>query len=497
MEPSTTAHCLNVYQTKQHEQAAILAEIQKRYNILSYARLIVFLLGVGVAYLLFRIGFWPGMLGGIASLLGFLYLVRAHTLVAEKKAYAQRLGEIIEGEKTALVGQWYERDAGKVFVDPAHDYAFDLDIFGRGSLFQYLNRTGTMLGRQRLADRLKGPDQDVEIVVAEQAAVREMKEQLDWMLRFEALGMAELQKQDASASILKWSRETPVLSKDRWIPLLTRYMPWIFGLTIAAWLIPDLPVLRAMLGGWHLPGWVPGAIFLMNLGIVGRRLSHTNAQQNQVGRKAEMLRTFAVLLEEIEKFPAQSDKLREEREALRTEDVPASEAIARLGDLSYMLDQRLNMIAGLLLNGIMLWDLRYVMRLEQWRATYQAALPQWFDILATWDARASLARFAWNHPAFVWPEVKQGDFRLEAAALGHPLLDPDTRVDNDVSIPHPGAFLITTGANMAGKSTFLRTVGVSLILGSLGAPVCAARYCFTPLRMMTSIRNSDSLTDHE
>lgn len=497
MESLANLSPATVYQQKSQEQSTVLVGIQKRYNVLSYARLLIFLLGVGLTYLLFQWGFWMGMLGGIASLLGFLYLVRAHTLVADERAYAKRREAIILAEIETLEGRWHQRDAGNAFVDPGHDFAFDLDIFGRGSLFQYLNRTGTMLGRQRLADRLKGPETDPEAVLGEQAGIRELSGQLDHLLRFEALGMEELQKKDESVSILNWLDEQPKLLHHRWFPAVVRFMPWIFALALAGWLIPDLPVLREMLGGWHLPGWVPGFVFLANLGIVGRQLSHTSTQHNQVGRKADLLRTFAVLFKEIESLATESPRLREEQERLGKGDSAASQAIERLGGLSYMLDQRLNMIAGILLNGVLLWDLRYIIRLEKWRETHRTDVVRWFEVLAKWDASASLARFAWNHPAFAWPEVNGGDFRLEADGLGHPLLDPASRVDNDVSIPHPGAFLIVTGANMAGKSTFLRTVGVSLILAGLGAPVCARRYQYSPLRMMTSIRNSDSLADHE
>jgi DNA mismatch repair ATPase MutS len=210
-----------------------------------------------------------------------------------------------------------------------------------------------------------------------------------------------------------------------------------------------------------------------------------------------MLNKYAALLKEIEAKSFESELLQSEQDRLKRRGKLASEAIADLGQLTYMLDQRLNAFAGLLLNGMVLWDIKYMVRLEKWRENHKEELPVWLDVIGKWDALLSWARFRYNHPSFVLPEVSEGEFLMEAKGLGHPLLDPATRVDNDMTLAKPGEFLIITGANMAGKSTFLRTVGVNLVLAMNGSVVCAQNFRFRPIELLTSVRATDSLQDHE
>jgi DNA mismatch repair ATPase MutS len=176
---------------------------------------------------------------------------------------------------------------------------------------------------------------------------------------------------------------------------------------------------------------------------------------------------------------------------------PSSEIIRHLGELAGLLDQRLNILVGLFLNGMILWDIKYLLRLEKWKRQYAEYLLPWLDMMGEWDALQSLGRYAFNYPEHVYPQVKEGEFHLIAKELGHPLLKPGVRVCNDMALHKTGEFLIITGANMAGKSTFLRTVGSNLILASCGAPVCAQSYSFVPIPLITSIRAHDSLEDNE
>ena len=474
-----------------------LTQVDRRYNILSWARLVVFLLGAGLTYGVFRLDPLSGLLAGGAALLGFLYLIKVHSQVADRRAYLRRLRDIQAGELRVLAGDWAQRESGQNLIDPKHAFSYDLDLFGPGSLFQYLNRTATWLGRQRLAGALLAPEQDPARIRARQAAVRELALQLDWQLDFEATGREHPEAAEDPKSLRDWVGGPTTFVGHRWYPALIRFMPWVFFLSFALWIVPDLPVLRTLLGGWHLSGWVPLALFFGNLGIVGQHLKATGQEQLQVGRKSRLLQTYASLLAKVTALDARTPHLQALQAALQTEEGTAPEAIERLSNLSYMLDQRLNMIAGLVLNGIMLWDLRYRYKLEQWRARHQAELDQWFAVVGEADALVSLARLAANRPDFTWPEVGEGDFHYEAEALGHPLLDPVTRVDNDLDIGQPGEFLIITGANMAGKSTFLRTVGVNLLLAMAGGPVCARSCRVVPIELITSIRASDSLYNHE
>ena len=420
-----------------------------------------------------------------------------HTEVAENREHQTRLQEINEDEIKTLEGDWRHREAGEDLIDHNHPYTYDMDIFGRASVFQYINRTGTILGRKVLSTWIQEPEQDVQTIVDRQKSVKDLAEKIEWSLNFEALGRGKLESEDDSDSIIDWLKEPLFFSTHSLYPKLLWILPGLFFLSIALWLIPDIPAFRESLDFINIPGSVPILFFLLNLIVVGVNLRRTGRQQVQVGKKSGMLRKYATLLEQIEKESFTATKLISDKEKLELNGVKASTAINRLGELTYMLDQRLNVFMGLLLNGALLWDILYQLKLEKWRETYREKLPAWFSVISEWDALVSLGRYAYNRPELIFPEIKEGEFHLQAEELGHPLLDPKTRVDNNVDIGEPGEFLIITGANMAGKSTFLRTVGVNLILSMNGAPVCAKSFSTSPIEMITSVRATDSLDDNE
>ena len=151
----------------------------------------------------------------------------------------------------------------------------------------------------------------------------------------------------------------------------------------------------------------------------------------------------------------------------------------------------------IILNSLFLWDIRCVYRLWNWQNRHHKKFPEWLDVIAETDALISLANFAQNNPDYAYPEIETDDFFFHAEELGHPLLNPAKRVTNELEINGWSKVLIITGANMAGKSTFLRTVGVNFILGRTGAPVCASKMRFTPVAIYTNMRTTDSLLHDE
>jgi len=476
---------------------ADLDRVQRRYLLISNARLLVFLAGVALAYWLFRQDFWWGMVLSVVALGGFLYLLKVHSGVADRRDHLRRRRRILLEEIDALKWEFSQFDAGVDQIDAKHAFSYDLDLFGKRTLFQYLNRSGTGSGRSRLIGWLTQPEQSAERIQARQAAVRELSQLPAWGIHFQALARAHRADEKATQDLMAWLDTTPSFSRSPIHRILLYVLPGALLLSLLAWIVPDLPGLRAFFGGWHLPGWVALGWFLLMLGITWRNLRITNAQHQQIGQKARLLNTYSQLLQAIEGQAWQSQELQTLQMQLRHEGQASSEVIARLGDLAYRFDQRLNLIAGVLLNGSMLWDLRYLLRFERWREQHREPVRRWFEAISDVDALLSLARLSFNRPDFCWPEITDGPFVYEAEALGHPLLDPKTRVDNDVKLSQPGEFLIITGANMAGKSTFLRSVGVSLVLAMAGAPVCARRLRLAPIPLITSVRAADSLADHE
>lgn len=161
------------------------------------------------------------------------------------------------------------------------------------------------------------------------------------------------------------------------------------------------------------------------------------------------------------------------------------------------LNQRNNIIISTILNGLLFWELRKVINIEKWKNQYARQLPEWLKAIGEMDALCSLATFAYNHPEYTYPTIATTPFTLEATEMGHPLMEREKCVRNSIHITKKPFFVIITGANMAGKSTYLRTIGVNYLLACIGAPVCCDKMDIYPAHLITSLRTSDSLTDNE
>jgi DNA mismatch repair ATPase MutS len=214
------------------------------------------------------------------------------------------------------------------------------------------------------------------------------------------------------------------------------------------------------------------------------------------GRYRDMSST-ARLLAVFEKEHFTSELLQEIQTNLTGSDSSASAAVKTLGKLSRQFDSRLNLLAALILNGLFLWDYQSVYRLEKWKANYRKQFPLWLEMLGSVDAFISLANYSRNNPEFVYPVQSQNGNIISARDLGHPLIEGCRRICNDFSSGHKGVLCIITGANMSGKSTFLRTVAINSVLAMVGAPVCASEMSFIPMRLYTSMRTTDSLPGNE
>ena len=219
--------------------------------------------------------------------------------------------------------------------------------------------------------------------------------------------------------------------------------------------------------------------------------------QSTYGDKLQILATYADQIQLTEQREMNSDALKELKSQLTSGNRSASQTVHQLAKLMNALDQRSNLLISTILNGLVFWELRQVMQIEKWKELHAADLPKWIDTIGSIDAYCSLATFSYNNPEYIFPTIYDQPFRLQATAMGHPLMNRDKCVRNGIDIDKRPFFMIVTGANMAGKSTYLRTVGVNYLLACIGAPVWADQMLIYPARLVTGLRTSDSLTDNE
>jgi DNA mismatch repair ATPase MutS len=262
---------------------------------------------------------------------------------------------------------------------------------------------------------------------------------------------------------------------------------------IAIWVSPVLvtgAIILNIVTGHYFPLVI---LIMLNWLLLGSSQKKIMAQYVLISHKESILDKFSILLHLIKNGAFKQSTLLQAQQNIAKE---ADVALRQLSRVSSAFDQRLNLLIGFVLNSLMLYDLHCVLRLERWKLQHKTHITKWFDVITQLEVWNSMATYAYNHPQFSWPEPQQEGRILEAAALGHPLIPAGECIKNDGAAGKNDSFLIITGSNMSGKSTFLRSVGANLLLAMCGAPVCADRFTFTPMRIMTSMRIKDSIASH-
>ena len=489
-------------QAQAAEQAA--EKLQQQIYRISTLRLLLFAAGVA-ALLYWHAEAWWVLVGiTLVTLVPFVALMKLHDRLFSRKDYLEKEAEVNRQEVAALDYDTSAFDDGAEFTDPSHLYTFDLDVFGPHSLFQYINRTCTEPGRRRLAEWLGCHLEEKAAIEARQQAVQELCQAEDFRRRFRITGLLYKGKAADEKQLTTWAESPSYFRPKRWM----RALPVVVTGTNA--------VCLALTVAGIMPGAVWGTIWALFLGIACCFTGRISRVQSLYGKRLQVLGTYARLLRLMDEQPMHSALLKDIKAQIGDNGPHnASEAIRRLDRLMHELDQRNNYLMYVVLNGTFFWELWQMMRIEAWKEQHATQLPRWLAAIGQTDALCSLAAFAYNHPDYTFPTLLGNSdnvqptagngttsqaptpFRLCGEALGHPLMHRDRCVRNDIHIEKRPFFIIITGANMAGKSTYLRTVGVNYLLACIGAPVCAQHMELYPARLVTSLRTSDSLTDNE
>lgn len=457
----------------------------KNLLLLSLLRFLCFAGGITVTALLF-LHHSPafGILSSFLTVILFLFLLKLYSDHIRKKEFVSALSKINSDEAAALDGDLSPFKPGDEYSDHSHDFSYDVDLFGNDSLFQYLNRTMTGFGRDILAGWLAEPYSLSSDLSERQEIIRELAAKEEWRHRFMASGMNVPLERSRIEKLAGWLGEKPLIQSSLLKKVLICLLPAIA--------ISALVLLIAGIINYSL--FI--LVLLINLGYVAAGLKTTNGIHNAVSGSYGYLSSMNSLLTVVSEESFVSEHLNSMKEQVAGESVSAAIAVKKLGRLIQSFDSRLNLLAGFLLNAMLLWDYHCLRRLENWKAEFRDKFPVWLGTLGKIDAYSSLGNYAFNNQDFVYPEISATRM-FSATLLGHPLIDEERRVCNDFEIDKKGTICIITGANMAGKSTFLRTVAVNYILGMTGAPVCAGHLEFTPVKLFTSMRTTDSLSGNE
>ena len=456
-----------MYKEKLETATQLYKQYYQQYNAIAFARLIDLLFAIVIGYKAINESSWLwGFLAAVMIVLFFL-LIGKHKQIAVKRRIAKAKIAINEREIAFIEQGIYPADNGKDFEPAQHPYAYDLDILGEKSLYHYLNRTHTYLGRKRLAEQLLYPDGTA--ILTHQEAIKALTPQLAWRQTF----MAHAEQIDDSPSfydrLQQWAA-APTTPMGKFMRVFTVISPIVFTLSAIIGYIYDYEVLKS----------IAKLLLTINLSVFFFYISKINKEKLGFEHTYAMLYAFKECIAQVEAhFPEKNKQ--------------ASTHIAQLSRLLDDLDSVSNILVSIPLNIFSFYHLHRYRALLQWKRTYGTHIVQWLETVATTEVLCSFANFAYNNPHFVYPTFNN-QYRISFEDVGHPLIAENERITNNITLDE-AHFIILTGSNMSGKSTFLRTLGVNMLLAQVGLPVCAREAAIHPLPLLVSMRLSDSLSD--
>jgi hypothetical protein len=480
MNVAVTEH----YKTNLNSCNGQIRRYEALVNRYSLMRLLIILAGVFLFYQSFKLeySFFP-VLVFLAVIIGFASLVRKQNQFEKKKNYFMDLANVYTNELNSITNRDNMYSDGSMWIDDNHPYSSDLDIFGKRSLFEMVNRCATVLGNARLADwlKLRAPAQTIR---DRQAAIQELALKQTWKHNFQAVLLFSNQAdEDHAEKLFQYMRAAPGRNKG-FIRIYLRWIPGVF--------------LLSLILSWYLPFFL---IVIIGMGIANLLIMQTYSvlvtkTDSLIGKMSMILDRFAEAISEIRS--EEWDSLLCTQLASGLKDDQQGKLPQQIKHLSILINQLALGLSpfGFVLNFVMAWNVRQFFAIEDWKSNNKVNLEAAFDVIASFEALISLSSLRNNYPQWTFPDIVEKDhYTLTAKAIAHPLIPSALRIENDYSLNNELKIDIITGSNMAGKSTFLRTLGINTVLALSGAPVCAQKMRLCPMLVFSYMRIKDSLNE--
>ena len=470
----------NYYNSRIKEASIELAKQKKKAFLFSMLRLSTFVGTILTAYSF--VGNNKLVIAGVLfGVILFLKFVARSSDLKTQIAYLKKSIALNTLEVTVLNGDLSQIPDGNQYIFENHTYNQDIDLFGQGSLFQLINRTETKKGEELLAFWLN--ENHIKGIEEKQGANQELCKKTAFRHLFKTTA-AIVENENDSEPILNW-----LLNYKPYFPSITKHLPSLFSLA-------SIGLISA-----YIIGLIPGAIVILwlviGLTIVGKFVKKTTALYNASSKAQATLTQYAALLNVIESETFTTTLLKNQRLKIYFKETSASTKLKTLTKNISSLGNRNNIFLTPIINGFFLWDIIFGRRIEYWIQENSKQVKDWFDVIEYFDAKNSMATLAFNNPNYIYPKIITDNSKtLVTEELGHPLLLKQKLVSNSVTINSDNFFIIT-GANMAGKSTFLRTIALNIVMANCGLPVWAKSYVYTPCKLISSMRTSDSLQNDE
>lgn len=454
-------------------------QINKQLQLIGWSRLIALLISGTCFYYSRTENGLPFLIGGIAFLGLFAFLVNYHFRVKRKLQVATTYQWLNESEDLFLKDARPYYEDGKEFLDAKHPYSFDIDLFGPHSLFEHLNRTSTVIGSEKLAVSLL-QTQSSESLKNSQKAIAEIAEDLEWRQAFQVYAKLGKDSHEIRNYIEHWQDSKQSLS---------------IVSTILAFIFPALGLTSMILL------WQTDRVYWFNVGVIlcvinmllfGAIVGKIRNEIGKTERIGAALLAYSEMLRLVEKRDWKSTKLKEIHKKVHSKNQAASALLKEASKIYGNMDSVNNGMAVFLLNGTVQFHVHVFRQLVKWKKNHRESISQWIEQIAEVESILSFSNFKVNNPEYSFPDVNGKQISFED--LGHPLIPKNKRVCNSISFDRE-RFVILTGSNMSGKSTFLRTLGIAVILSNAGSVIPATNATFFPIPLLVSMRLSDSLEE--
>ncbi len=475
------------YKKREDNYNKLLKKQEKAERYIINLRPAVFIAGIGASVPLYMVQSYI-LLTAVLVAFGamFVYLVVRHEKLKNNMEYTTLLRDINTYSLKRLKGEWNTfADSGEDFRDSGHSYSEDLDIFGKNSLFQWINTANTFTGRQKLSRLFLGLVGNSNDIRERQEAVDELAATLSWRQRFQAEGMLTKGKMHDPEELIHWASESSGFFRNFWVISIFRICPIVTViLVIAGFVLNKIP--------WYLPA----AALVLQFASLSYKISERYRMFSIAEKFADDLKVYYKMMERFEKHNFKSSYIKKIKDGIK--DKRGAEVFKQVDKLSSTIDSISNRrnLFYIFFNILALWDFQNIIALERWKQKSGHLLRKWFDALGKIEALASLSVIRFENPDWVIPAICEGDETVLAAkSIGHPLLT-GKRIYNDLAIDSKIKVLLITGSNMSGKSTLLRTAGINLVLAYAGAPVCARCFQTSLMEINTCMRVADNLGEN-
>ncbi len=466
------------YNQQRAHYARLLAKTIKEFNRIAALRLWAAVIAIGTIIWAFRSSAdWHWWLAAILIAV-FLALVRQHTRLSESKGLLQLHLSIIDNELQSLQGNNSAFANGAIYTDVAHPYSYDLDLFGKGSIYQSICRNVTVGGAALLAGRLCSLTFTKEVITGRQDIVKELSQLPELLQNFRVAGTANAEGPKDQRNLAQWLREPDLFINNMAIRIAAVLMP-VTSVAFIVWSV--------ITGGFY-PGLY--MVMIVNWILLGIFQKKFKLATMQMGNCAQLIGKYESLM----KHTAGSAFKNEWLQKVKANAGLSLGNINSFKKIAHLFESRNNTMTGPIMNTFFLFDFYCLLRLEAWRKDHKQSLLTAMDDVIEMDVYVSCGVYAFNHPENIYATITTGT-GITAKDLRHPLLPMTTAVGNDVSLGDREEFYLLTGANMTGKSTFIRTIGITNILTNIGLPSPAKELSIPLLGLYTSMRITDSVQD--